>query len=229
MCEMESETLDLLEQLNTFLEKIYCTPRRLSDILRDQGLCREDARRLVHEHLDAYLAEFLDHCTAWIAKMLPERRYDILVRYYGLDRKPGTTLTALAAKYSISHQRVRQLRWSAFRLLAHRVHKQQLEQMALAAAQKILYPSDFVANPHIEDLLSPTPRLPSTRIMRRGLPANAGQLWTEGEEQRLITDYKAGDSIKDLAAKRRRTESAIRSRLVRLGRNERATRAVLQV
>jgi hypothetical protein len=170
MCEtnLEPETLALLEQVNTFFENIYRTPRRLSSILRTQGMREEDITRLAQNHLDAYLTKFLGHCTTWMAKMLSERHCDILVRYYGLDRKPKTTLTALAKKYGVSRERVRQLRGSAFRRLAHRAHKQQLGQMALAAAQMFLYPNDIATNSELEDLLSPTPR-PRGRLQGRRL------------------------------------------------------------
>jgi hypothetical protein len=223
MCEtnLEPETLALLEQVDTFFENIYRTPRRLSSILRNQGMREEDITRLAQNHLDAYLTKFLGHCTTWMAKMLSERHCDILVRYYGLDRKPKTTLTALAKKYGVSRERVRQLRGSAFRRLAHRAHKQQLEQMALAVAQRLLYPNDAAANFGLDDLLSPTPRPPGTKMIRRGLPANAGQPWTEEEEQRLVAGCKAGDSIKDLSTKHQRTQGAIKSRLARIDAIER--------
>jgi hypothetical protein len=223
MCEtnLGPETLALLEQVNTFFENIYRTPRRLSSILRTQGMREEDITRLAQNHLDAYLTKFLGHCTTWMAKMLSERHCDILVRYYGLDRKPKTTLTALAKKYGVSRERVRQLRGSAFRRLAHRAHKQQLGQMALAAAQMFLYPNDIATNSELEDLLSPTPRPLGTKRIRRDSPANAGQPWTKEEEQHLVAGYKAGDSIEDLSTKHQRTPVAIRSRLARIDAIER--------
>jgi LmbE family N-acetylglucosaminyl deacetylase len=55
---------------------------------------------------------------------------------------------------------------------------------------------------------------------QRDLPAKAGQPWTEEEEQRLIAGYDAGDSLQELAAKRQRTQGAIKARSVRLGEIE---------
>jgi LmbE family N-acetylglucosaminyl deacetylase len=53
---------------------------------------------------------------------------------------------------------------------------------------------------------------------QKDLPANAGNPWTEEEEQRLVAGYDDGTSIKDLAAKHQRTEGAIKARLARLGK-----------
>jgi hypothetical protein len=55
---------------------------------------------------------------------------------------------------------------------------------------------------------------------QKGLPANAGQSWTEEEEKRLVAGYDAGNSIKDLATEHRRTEGAIKARLARHDRIE---------
>lgn len=49
-------------------------------------------------------------------------------------------------------------------------------------------------------------------------PQNAGRTWSTEDNERLITDYDNGESIKDLAEKYERTVGAIRSRLVKLGR-----------
>ena len=60
----------------------------------------------------------------------------------------------------------------------------------------------------------------SPRNVRENHPENAGQSWDQGEDQRLIEEYDAGQSVADLAAQHRRSEGAIRSRLTRLGRLE---------
>ncbi len=51
----------------------------------------------------------------------------------------------------------------------------------------------------------------------RKLPPNAGQPWTQEEEQRLLTSYHAGQTIAQLATAHGRTRGAIESRLQRLG------------
>jgi RNA polymerase primary sigma factor len=70
-----------------------------------------------------------------MAERLPDRRCDILVRCYGLDGDPKSTLRALGEKYGISGERVRQLRKKALRRMKHPVCKRELERLALATAQ----------------------------------------------------------------------------------------------
>jgi DNA-directed RNA polymerase sigma subunit (sigma70/sigma32) len=94
--------------------------------------------RLRRDYLDAYLVEFLQRYRSWMAERLPERRGEILVRCYGLDGNPKSTLTSLGEKYGISRERVRQLRESALKRIKHRKHRQELEQLALQAAQSLL-------------------------------------------------------------------------------------------
>ncbi len=51
----------------------------------------------------------------------------------------------------------------------------------------------------------------------RKLPSNAGQPWTQEEEQRLLEGYHAGQTIPQLATAHGRTRGAIESRLQRMG------------
>jgi len=50
------------------------------------------------------------------------------------------------------------------------------------------------------------------------LPGNAGLPWTEEEDRDLLASFDAGTPLKDVATKHSRTQGAIASRLVRLGR-----------
>lgn len=52
----------------------------------------------------------------------------------------------------------------------------------------------------------------------RFLPANAGKPWDKTEQGQLCRDFDAGISIKELASRFGRTQVAIQSRLVKLGR-----------
>ncbi len=49
------------------------------------------------------------------------------------------------------------------------------------------------------------------------LPGHAGNAWTDEEDQRLVSTFKSGNTIKQLAEEHQRTEGAIRSRLVKHG------------
>lgn|GEM_PF-1373771 len=52
----------------------------------------------------------------------------------------------------------------------------------------------------------------------RNLPAEAGKSWSADEDQTLIAEFEKGTSIKDLAQKHQRTQGAIHSRLMKLGK-----------
>ena len=51
----------------------------------------------------------------------------------------------------------------------------------------------------------------------RKLPPNAGQPWTQEEEQHLLNGYHAGQTVAQLATAHGRSRWAIESRLQRLG------------
>jgi hypothetical protein len=50
------------------------------------------------------------------------------------------------------------------------------------------------------------------------LPGNTGKAWDKTEQERLCRDFDAGASIKELALLHGRTQVAIQSRLIKLGR-----------
>ncbi|MBI4442227.1 MAG: hypothetical protein HY649_02495 [Acidobacteria bacterium] len=52
----------------------------------------------------------------------------------------------------------------------------------------------------------------------RTLPGNAGKPWSEDEDRLLIKAFDSGVPFREIAAKHQRTEGAIVSRLVRLGK-----------
>ena len=52
----------------------------------------------------------------------------------------------------------------------------------------------------------------------RVLPVAAGKPWDAEEDESLVADFVSGTSIAELAQMHERTEGAIRSRLMRLGK-----------
>lgn len=50
------------------------------------------------------------------------------------------------------------------------------------------------------------------------LPSNAGRPWTENEDRELLSLFDSNVLVKDMAQKHGRTQGAIASRLLRLGR-----------
>lgn len=57
----------------------------------------------------------------------------------------------------------------------------------------------------------------ASKKKERKLPVNAGQPWTQEEDQRLLECYHAGQTITQLATDHGRSRGAIESRLQRLG------------
>jgi hypothetical protein len=53
---------------------------------------------------------------------------------------------------------------------------------------------------------------------RTGMPDNAGKLWTEEEDGRLLATFDEGQSIGDLARMHGRTQAGIQARLEKFGR-----------
>ncbi len=60
------------------------------------------------------------------------------------------------------------------------------------------------------------PEQPKART--RGLPENAGKPWSDEENRQVVESYDAGKTLKEIAGDHRRTEFAIQSRLIKLGR-----------
>jgi hypothetical protein len=58
---------------------------------------------------------------------------------------------------------------------------------------------------------------------KRNFPENAGKAWDASEDELLCKRFDAGTSVSQMAREHKRTEGAIRARLVRLGKiNERS-------
>jgi hypothetical protein len=58
----------------------------------------------------------------------------------------------------------------------------------------------------------------ATKRKDRVLPAGAGKPWDAEEDQSLVANFESGTSIADLAKTHQRTEGAIRSHLMKLGK-----------
>jgi hypothetical protein len=61
-------------------------------------------------------------------------------------------------------------------------------------------------------------KIQSRQVRQRNLPENAGKPWTKVEDNQLINGYDARKSFKELSEKHKRTEGAIKSRLLKLGK-----------
>lgn len=61
-------------------------------------------------------------------------------------------------------------------------------------------------------------RIQSGQVRRENLPENAGKPWTGEEDNQLINSYDGGKSLKGISEEYKRTEGAIKSRLLKLGK-----------
>lgn len=61
-------------------------------------------------------------------------------------------------------------------------------------------------------------RAASAQKKNQGLPASTGKPWTPEEDQALVAAFDSGSTIKQLAAAHLRTNGAVRSRLMKLGK-----------
>lgn len=58
----------------------------------------------------------------------------------------------------------------------------------------------------------------TTARKNQGLPPATGKPWTADEDQQLIAAFESGSTPKQLAAAHQRTNGAVRSRLMKLGK-----------
>ena len=61
-------------------------------------------------------------------------------------------------------------------------------------------------------------KIQSRHIRQGNLPENAGKAWTEEDDNQLINNYDSGKSYKEISEEHKRTEGAIKSRLLKLGK-----------
>ena len=60
--------------------------------------------------------------------------------------------------------------------------------------------------------------VPKGRKVKRVLPENAVKPWEQAEDELLSTEFDAGTPVDEIARRHKRTEGAIRARLVRIGK-----------
>lgn len=73
----------------------------------------------------------LDQLIEWAMRVLPARELDILTKAYDLSGRGAVTLEKIAVDYSISYQRVRQLKFSALYRLGERLKGTALNRLVL--------------------------------------------------------------------------------------------------
>lgn len=87
---------------------------------------------------------------------------------------------------------------------------------------ELLHPQSIFNSPQVIRALfvagEALERMAEREERKSTLPGNAGRSWSAEEERELLVLFDAGTSLKEIAAKHGRTEGAISSRLIRLGR-----------
>lgn len=144
-----SQVAEQVQRLNLFLEDLYQTPHRVSDILRESGLSEPELQQLRSSPLERYIPELLLRWRNIFATLFQnQRRADILIRRYGLDGTLPLTLQQLGEAYGISRERIRQLQDGALNRLRTPQRRQALEQIALELAKEVLQevPAESMAN-----------------------------------------------------------------------------------
>lgn len=61
-------------------------------------------------------------------------------------------------------------------------------------------------------------RRPERSKSQEALPENAGKPWTQEEDELLVKQFDGGMSVRELSLEHKRTEGAMRSRLMKLGK-----------
>lgn len=123
--------------INEFLNDLYKEARLLSHILGEGGLSSQEIA-LVQTRIDDYLDSLVREWARWFDEVLPGHEAEIIMRRYGLDGRPTSTLQLLGTKYGVTRERVRQLQKRALRRLCVKTRKQQLEEMVVTEARKLL-------------------------------------------------------------------------------------------
>ena len=126
------------EQINTFLQALYCGPRRVSDLLLASGLEAETIQKLKQAQMAPFYARLIFHWYEWAAAELSVRSAYILVRRFGLDGQPPARLAAIGQELEISRERARQLETKILQRLRSPRCLRLLEKLAVMAAREVL-------------------------------------------------------------------------------------------
>jgi hypothetical protein len=204
-----------LDVLNKFLEAVYGEPRRLSELLRNNGLSDEAVGALRRERLSPYLNLVAVRLCAWLQRIVPERTADVFVRRFELDGHPQSTLTELGAKYGVSRERARQLEIKVLKRLKSRRSHTAIERLIAEAARESL------GLEPASDEAGVAPASPTEPALKVPRPPGPSALLT-------LTRFEVGLSPAEIAVERGLAEGTIYAHLAACIRNgsEVAARAV---
>lgn len=226
--------------LNRFLTEIYAADMRLSRLLMQLGFHQDEIDQLRHCHLGTVVTRYLLGLKERIVNGADgERRYQIIVRYHGLDGEVPETLEAIGKRLGISRERVRQLKKKVINKCRSKTNKAALECRLQEIGTELLRTSmtATIEQPHEQradkassEVKTQKSSTRSNAKMGRGktysvaevrkLYPKAYERWTQEDDDLLVAWDDANVRTTDIATRFERTRGAIRSRMRKLGLRE---------
>lgn len=179
-----------------------------------------ERERTVFQSLFNQIEIFLPNITVRDAQLL---KY----LYSNVDRK--ITLQETADQFQISRERVRQIRDKALRKLNQSIRLKRYLQKNVSSSgylnkqDALKYLNSILETLHsgnAEEYENPKTK---NNHSNANPSLNVGKTWTEDEEAKLISKWKSGQSLEEIATQLGRLRGGIRSRLKRLGMLEEQT------
>jgi hypothetical protein len=124
--------------INELLQRVFCEPRFLSDILRDGGFSEDEISRLKGNYIDAYLAALTARWCEWWKTFLSARARGVLVRRFGLKGDPPMQHEMLAKQYQMSPGAVEQLEEKSIGHLRRVDRRRELESIVVNTGREFL-------------------------------------------------------------------------------------------
>lgn len=128
----------MLERINDWLRAIYQEETLISDLLIRSGLPEHDLERIKRQHVDEFIAQLSVYIQSCTHGHDGKRRHLIMLRCFGLLDGNTETLQSIANDFSLSRERIRQLRNSRLSLFRRQKQRTALEAELYAIAKKLL-------------------------------------------------------------------------------------------
>lgn len=128
----------MLDRINDWLRAIYREETLISDLLTRLGLPEHDVERIKRYHVSEFVVQLLVYIQNRTHGHDGKRRHLIMLRYYGLLGGNTETLQSIANDFSLSRERIRQLRDNRLKFFRRQKQRTALEAELCAIAKKLL-------------------------------------------------------------------------------------------
>jgi DNA-directed RNA polymerase sigma subunit (sigma70/sigma32) len=128
----------MLDRINDWLRAIYREETLISDLLTRLGLPEHDVERIKRYHVSEFVAQlavYIQNCTHG---QDDKRRHLIMLRCFGLLDGNTETLQSIANDFSLSRERIRQLRNSRLKFFRRQKQRMAVEAELYAIAKRLL-------------------------------------------------------------------------------------------